>query len=154
MKSPLSGRNDHAPLLSERGTYENNHYAIVNRLRRGLVFKAHRLLYYSTLGLRVVRRRRFKTVKDNSGLDFRKKVSVVPSSLGVHFDVPLAPTVGSRGGAVSYERDTPVTPLCLVNVAHVRQSRPDSGFGFGGGRFSRPHFARRAPRWASRSSRP
>jgi len=34
----------------------------VKRFRGGLVFKAHRLLYHSTLGLRVIKKRR-KNVK-------------------------------------------------------------------------------------------
>ena len=33
-------------------------YTNVKRFRGGLVFKAHRLLYHSTLGLRVIRKRR------------------------------------------------------------------------------------------------
>jgi len=58
---------------------------------------------------------------------------------------PQDPTVGLRlepyggpmGGAVSYERGTHVsltlevcTGRCRVNVAQIRQARPDSGIGF------------------------
>jgi len=34
----------------------------VQRFRGGLVFKAHRLLYHSTLGLRVMKKRRRRMV--------------------------------------------------------------------------------------------
>jgi len=37
------------------------------RFRRGLVFKAHRLLYHSTLGLRVIKK------KEIQGLRLRKR---------------------------------------------------------------------------------
>ena len=40
------------------------------------------------------------------------------------------PAVGSYGGAVSYERGTPVAFRCRTDMAHIRQSRPDSGNGF------------------------
>jgi len=35
----------------------------VKRFRGGLVFKAHRLLYHSTLGLRVIKKKKKKTLQ-------------------------------------------------------------------------------------------
>ena len=40
----------------------------VNRFRGGLVFKAHRLVYYSTLGLRVIKRERAPTTQGASNV--------------------------------------------------------------------------------------
>jgi len=37
---------------------KNNYFAEMKRFRGGLVFKAHRLLYHSTLGLRIIKKKR------------------------------------------------------------------------------------------------
>jgi len=50
------------------------------RFRGGLVFKAHRLLYHSTLGLRVIRRtgrRRSGCAKRRSASDFSSYTSIL-----------------------------------------------------------------------------
>jgi len=41
----------------------------VKRFRGGLVFKAHRLLYHSTLGLRVIKKKKGRTVVGGEGED-------------------------------------------------------------------------------------
>ena len=46
----------------------------MKRFRRGLVFKAHRLLYHSTLGLRVIKKK--KKVTCDSGERGRKPVEL------------------------------------------------------------------------------
>ena len=43
--------------LAARSTVQR--LGIVKRLRGGLVFKAHRLVYHSTLGWRVVKKKKF-----------------------------------------------------------------------------------------------
>ena len=68
------------------------------RFRRGLVFKAHRPVYHSTLGLRVIKKKK----KDLGN-------ALVAAPLGADF-------------AVEYGTYT--------NMAHIRQSRSDSGRGF------------------------
>ena len=44
----------------------------MNRFRQGLVFKAHRLVYHSTLGLRVIKKQRSLTYERLQ--DLREKV--------------------------------------------------------------------------------
>ena len=51
---------------------EENH----SRVRGGLVFKAHRLLYHSTLGSRVIKKKKKKSVVP--GLEFKTAVRAVP----------------------------------------------------------------------------
>jgi len=69
----------------------------VQRFRGGLVFKAHRLLYHPTLGLKLIKKKkkltatRFKELHSDLG------------NMRVRF---------------------------RVNMAHIRQWRPDSGLGF------------------------
>ena len=64
--------------LPRRGGSEQLLIRNVERFRGGLVFKAHRLLYHSTLGSRVVtkRRRRESVRRLNLLCYLRRKVSV------------------------------------------------------------------------------
>ena len=58
-KSPIHCRN--SPLCTDRSwciRFQQLLHINVQRLRGGLVFKAHRLLYHSTLGLRVVKQKK------------------------------------------------------------------------------------------------
>jgi len=49
----------------------------VNRFRGGLVFKAHRLVYHSTLGSRVMKRKKFGMLGRGCMLQLYKKVPVL-----------------------------------------------------------------------------
>ena len=42
----------------KRGVPESPDLGLVKRFRGGLVFKAHRLVYHSTLGLRVIKKKK------------------------------------------------------------------------------------------------
>jgi len=67
------------PLVSGNALRRN-----VNRFRGGLVFKAHRLLYHSTLGWRVIKKKKKKKKKGNA-LCFRAALvckAVYHSALG------------------------------------------------------------------------
>ena len=67
----------------------------VNRFRGGLVFKAHRLLYHSTLGLRVIKKKkknerfRSKKVKGQTGERFTNPWDVATPSFSAVLPVPL-----------------------------------------------------------------
>ena len=53
----------------------------VKRFRGGLVFKAHRLLYHSTLGSRVIKKKKKSTTCDEtSGKELRAKVLLCSTS--------------------------------------------------------------------------
>ena len=45
----------------------------MKRFRGGLVFKAHRLLYHSTLGLRVIKKKKKRFMVGVSGSEFVEK---------------------------------------------------------------------------------
>ena len=99
-------------------------WAIVKRFRGGLVFKAHRLLHHSTLGLRVIKKKkkdaevcncfRVQGVPRGSGL----RVQGCPRELGVReaLDLPRVhgyeglgvrgSTAGGRGGSFINLRTT------------------------------------------------
>ena len=54
----------------------------MNRFRGGLVFKAHRLVYHSTLGLRVIKKK--KSITQGEMLRFRRSlIGTRPSCQGV-----------------------------------------------------------------------
>ena len=74
----------------------------VKRFRGGLVFKAHRLLYHPTLSLRVI--------AFVEGYKAYRGPSLIRNSppLGTYSSIYLGPCGGPSGGAVSYERGTPV----------------------------------------------
>ena len=101
----------------------------MKRFRGGLVFKAHRLLHHSTLGLRVIKKKktcvtfqddlplvdqRFKGFRAFPGKECLDQVSSCRGTSLIRNRLPLGPwsSIGSsgalRGGAVSYERGTPV----------------------------------------------
>jgi len=76
-------------------------YRTVQRFRGGLVFKAHRRVYHSTLGLRVIKKKKKKNID--------------------------AALVIAGGVCTKAGRRTAHSP---VNAAHLRKPRPDSGLGF------------------------
>ena len=93
--------------------------------RGGLVFKAHRLVYHSTLGLRVIKKKKkrspfsceYSTDRPSSYLRGATPCVEVqgylahkksPTPLGPPKDPAHMPTVGSYGVAFSYQRGTPV----------------------------------------------
>ena len=66
----------------------------VQRFRGGLVFKAHRLEYYSTLGSRVMKRRRKKHLVKGVGTFLRPQCQYrVPSPLRQQHRTPTLPAV-------------------------------------------------------------
>ena len=63
----------------------------VQRFRGGLVFKAHRLLYHTTLGLRVIKKK--KTREDKAVVDFRTQtLNLEPYMLKTPKPQNLCPT--------------------------------------------------------------
>jgi hypothetical protein len=66
----------------------------MQRFRGGLVFKAHRLLYHSTLGLRVVKKKK-KTVVVQPGVRSCQDRYTLPSL--VRIDTCLSEVLGSQG---------------------------------------------------------
>jgi len=79
--------------------------AHVKRFRGGLVFKAHRPLYHSTLGSKVMKKKREE--------EHVKRRDVADHGLGMLFIYSLESEF-----------------CCRANSAHTRQSVPDSGPGF------------------------
>jgi len=73
----------------------------VQRFQGGLVFKAHRLLYHSTLGLRVIKKKR-RTLNPT-------RFAMTDDDCPALVALCLGPYGGPRGGAFSNERGTPVT---------------------------------------------
>jgi len=71
----------------------------VKRFRGGLVFKAHRLLYHSTLGLREIKKKKKK--RDSSALTTSWSGSVSDFGFGVRF---CGLWKGSQGLGVTVER--------------------------------------------------
>ena len=70
----------------------------VPRFRNGLVFKAHSLLYHSTLGLRIIKNK-----------------------------VPREERAGCADVGHRASRARVLASRCRANMAHSRQSRPDAG---------------------------
>ena len=66
----------------------------VNRFRGGLVFKAHRLVYYSTLGLRVIKEKKREEKRNGQGVH-RQIMSV---RQGVYRQIVLCPEKCGRKG--------------------------------------------------------
>ena len=94
----------------------------VKRFRGGLVFKAHRWLYHSTLGSRVKKKKKKK--KNQPPIACRVEVerkryrgtSLIRNRhppLGPPQEPKHGPTAGSYGVAVSFKRGTPVTQANL-----------------------------------------
>jgi len=95
----------------------------VKRFRRGLVLQAHRLVYRSTLGLRVIKKKRKEKFQglercalpvlfaessaacSIQGYLAHKKT---PSPRSLQLGYAFGPTAVLGGVAVSYERGTPV----------------------------------------------
>jgi len=95
------------------------------RFRGGLVFKAHRLWHDSTLGLRVIIK---KKKVPNAGGAVRTREGSTPW--------------GYRGTSLMYRGTSLITNAhpegaewglevyrSRANMAHIRQSRPDAGLG-------------------------
>ena len=128
----------------------------MQRFRGGLVFKAHGLLHHSTLGLRVTRKKKKVKVRTRAGrgVAFHRGAHThSPKGYLAHekhspprtlqWDHAYGPTMVLGGGVVSYEWSTPAPRIgmwrsaipmsdlarrCRADMAHARQSRPESGF--------------------------
>ena len=73
----------------------------VQRFRGGLVFKAHRLVYHSTLGLRVIKK---KKKRKDLGVTLPTTQKTIADNAEDHtVGLCLGPYGGPGGGAVSYE---------------------------------------------------
>ena len=100
----------------------------VKRFRGGLVFKAHRLLYHSTLGLRVIKRGRERRRTSRRAL--RSSATGMRRLSPVPFAAESSPSSRSSFG-LSHHQNSTFNPerctlkhRCRVNSAQVRQSRP------------------------------
>jgi len=67
----------------------------VKRFRGGLVFKAHRLVYHSTLGLRVIKKQRRRESGEDLAFDggakAREDVQIVVDLAVPQHDIPATP---------------------------------------------------------------
>jgi len=75
--------------LASKGYTQQLLYRNVQRFRGGLVFKAHRLVYHSTLGLRVTKRER-DLLHQFRGVVFVLHVHSLFRVEGLLFRVPLS----------------------------------------------------------------
>ena len=89
----------------------------LKRFRGGLVFKAHRLVYHFTLGLRVIKK--------------KKKLcrAVSPCLKGMLSRAQNHPVESMVKNAMAAKDELQLI-RCRANMAHIRQSKPDSSLGF------------------------
>ena len=106
----------------------------------GLVFEAHRLLCHSTLGLRVVKKRKRRTSVGNNSvggvrvkrLTGRGRGTIrAEDAQGTPTQSHISPSIlvyedSARPSTTAPPNSNPPTPRfrCRGNVAHIRQSRP------------------------------
>ena len=84
---------------------------------RGLVFKAHRLLYHSTLCSRVIKK---KKEKGELVWGMLRRLLFSARDTAPPWSPRRTPTVVSWEGGVSYERDTPAAPCANTASAGGR----------------------------------
>ena len=78
----------------------------MQRFRSGLGFKAHRLLYHSTLGLRVIKKK-----KTPLALASWERAAMMPSPSMLPLPIPPLPSYGSEEGSYLRLIDFCITQL-------------------------------------------
>ena len=106
----------------------------MQRFRGGLVFEAYRLLYHSTLGLRITKKKRLRVAVHGACF------ASIGNDVGGISPLSLSLVLGADSGrwARPGSCDESVFSALSANSAHIRQSRPDSCLGLS-------HFADKSP---------
>ena len=92
-------------------------YRIVQRFRGGLVFKAHRLLYHSTLGLRVIKKKK-KTLEVDAVMPVDAYTISLSLTLSLSLSVSLTHTL-SLSVSLSVSHSLSLSPSLTLSHTHT-----------------------------------
>ena len=103
---------------------------VVNRFQGGLVFQAHRLLYHSTLGSRVIKKKK----KEQLGRRRLRCPPLPPAKVTLHSDLSPCRMTGvtlqrpGTRGCIPRLRCPPLPPAKVARVNFTREGAPLSTF--------------------------